>query len=791
MVLSLCILSYAQPQSPADEKKVALPITGKNDALSKGNLASKKVLILHSHEANAPVFVGTDKGLSDTLQSGGISSLNQFFHSLDLRRNPGSEYRKLLVKQMRMNYSHSELDMIITMYPEALQFVLKDCKDLLPHVPILALYLPQSFEVSETDRLIIGHFPTFDFNGTIEIALKLVPGAKRVYVVSGVHEVDGRLEDQARRDLKKWERQLEFLYLSHMPFEDILATVSNVPPGSIILVLAFGQDVTGKDHTAPEVAQRLSQVAKEPTFGIFDTTLGRGITGGSLISFERIGTKAGQLVLDILGGVKTPHNILAVLDVPPVPMFDWRWLRHWNLHEDALPKGSIIINRERTVWDFRYYIMGFLAFCLAETALIVILVVQRRRRKVAEEALGERLQFEGLISNCSASFVNLPPDEVDSKINEVLRSITELFDADRCSIVLFSEDGTQLVRALEYHSAEADPADESMSREQMPWYMEQLIQGNPVMMTRVQDLPPEAEKERRFCLAKGMKSVLSIPMLSEGKTLGSCTLVSTRAERAWSKELARQFQLISEVFSNALQRKHAEEAAQESAKILRQNESDLRGLAGRLIYAQEEERRHLARELHDDLAQRLAVFAINVGKLDQQLVDPPAPVQEELREMQKDVVKISQDVHGLSRQLHPSILDDLGLIKAVESECASFSRREGIEIVFNHENIPKVIPKNISLSLYRIVQEGLRNISKHACAEHIAVFLNGADHEVLLSVQDDGIGFNWVEVQKQPGLGFSSMRERARLIHGELSIQSELEKGTVISIRVPLTQEEE
>jgi len=242
---------------------------------------------------------------------------------------------------------------------------------------------------------------------------------------------------------------------------------------------------------------------------------------------------------------------------------------------------------------------------------------------------------------------------------------------------------------------------------------------------------------------------------------------------------------------SALERRQAEEASRESERILRQNEDDLRKLAGRLIYAQEEERRRLARELHDDLAQRLAVFAIDVGRLQQQLVDPPVRVQENLSEMKKDIVKISQDVHNLSRQLHPSILDDLGLVKAVESECTNFSRREGTEIVFKNENIPTVIPKDISLSLYRIIQEALSNISKHACADHISVFLKHNGHDILLSVQDDGIGFDSAEIREKPGLGFSSMRERASLMHGEFSINSHPERGTVIAVRVPLTRKGE
>jgi two-component system, NarL family, sensor kinase len=225
--------------------------------------------------------------------------------------------------------------------------------------------------------------------------------------------------------------------------------------------------------------------------------------------------------------------------------------------------------------------------------------------------------------------------------------------------------------------------------------------------------------------------------------------------------------------------------------LLRQNENDLRGLAGKLIYAQEEERCRIARELHDDLAQRLSAFSIDLGRLEKKLLGQPAPLQESLREMKNAIVGISEDAHNLSRQLHPAILDDLGLIKAVESECASFSRREGIEVVFNHEDIPRNMPKDLSLSLYRIVQEGLNNISKHACAEHISVSLTSIDHAIVLSVQDIGIGFDWAEVKGHPGLGFSSMRERARFIRGEFSILTQLEKGTVITVRAPLTTEGE
>ena len=403
LVWQLGVPAHAQApaQSALNAKSTSSGGTGVSRASTQSDLASKKVLILHTLESSTPLSLETNRGLLDALRSGGIPGANLFFESMDLRRNPGPELRKLLVEQMRQKWSHRKADMVITVYPEALEFVLNDCRDVFPHVPIIALHLPQNFLMAETGRRIIGHFPTYDIAGTIDNALKLVPGIKRVYVVSGAHKVDKLLEDQARLASKKW-KSVEFLYLSHMTIEDILAAVSKAPPDSVILYLALTQDVAGKSHTGLGLAHELSQVSTVPVFGLFESALGYGVTGGTLISWNLIGERAGQLVIDILKGFKTLDDVPPVLEVPSVPMFDWRQLRRWNLSEAALPKGSIVINRESTFWDFRYYLIGVLAFCLAESALIIYLIVQRRRKKVAEESLRKaeekyRSIFEGAV----------------------------------------------------------------------------------------------------------------------------------------------------------------------------------------------------------------------------------------------------------------------------------------------------------------------------------------------------------------------------------------------------------
>ena len=195
---------------------------------------------------------------------------------------------------------------------------------------------------------------------------------------------------------------------------------------------------------------------------------------------------------------------------------------------------------------------------LGEILVNTLVLAQTRRQ------LEERLRFEGLISDLSAAFVNISPKEVEGEINKWLQRITEFFDADRCSLGLFSEDRTQLRRAFEYHLEGVEPAPVSLSQDQLPWYITQLTHGKLVVMNRLEDLPAEAQQERRLCLAKSMKSILSIPMVIGQKTLGSCALVSVRAERIWPLDLVQRMRLISEVFTGALARKHSEESLRES-----------------------------------------------------------------------------------------------------------------------------------------------------------------------------------------------------------------------------------
>ncbi|MGO9114710.1 MAG: ABC transporter substrate binding protein [Thermoguttaceae bacterium] len=219
------------------------------------------------------------------------------------------------------------------------------------------------------------------------------------------------------------------------------------------------------------------------------------------------------------------------------------------------------------------------------------------------------------------------------------------------------------------------------------------------------------------------------------------------------------------------------------------SEEETRALKGRLLMAQEDERKRLARELHDDVSQQLACAAIEAGKLKQLLLDSD-PVRQSVGNLTDELDGIAEDVHRISRQLHPSILDDLGLKLAPESECNRFSERNGVQVRCTCRGVPTTLPSDAALCIYRIAQEALRNAVKHSGAHEVDVSLTADAEYLYLSVEDTGRGFDIREARGRAGLGLASMDERARLVGGVLTVESQPGQGTRIEARIPLPKDE-
>lgn len=225
------------------------------------------------------------------------------------------------------------------------------------------------------------------------------------------------------------------------------------------------------------------------------------------------------------------------------------------------------------------------------------------------------------------------------------------------------------------------------------------------------------------------------------------------------------------------------ERDQLEAQVARRTD-ELTVLSRHLMTAREDERARLARELHDDITQRLAGLAIDVGRCE--LGTSEVPPAETARGVREGLVKLSEDVHALSYRLHPSILEDLGLAAALRAESEHFTRQESVTVDLKFRELPKEIAREPALCLFRVAQEALRNVARHARARAVEISLRGLDGGLQMAVRDDGCGFDTNSQRVRANLGLVSMHERVRSLGGELEVESAPGQGTTILAWVPL-----
>ena len=212
----------------------------------------------------------------------------------------------------------------------------------------------------------------------------------------------------------------------------------------------------------------------------------------------------------------------------------------------------------------------------------------------------------------------------------------------------------------------------------------------------------------------------------------------------------------------------------------------LQALTARLLALQEFGNKELARELHDGLSQDLAALGMEVSMLLKPTSGPAAKLSERVRALSTRIKGLAKDVHAMSRRLHPAILDELGLEFALKEECVRFSAQAGIPVQFESEGVA-LLPQEVSLCLYRVTQESLRNIAKHAHATTVKVVLSGKKDGIRLRIKDAGDGFDLNDIKgKGGGLGLISIEERVRLVNGKFTINSQPGNGTIVQVHVPL-----
>jgi PAS domain S-box-containing protein len=417
-----------------------------------------------------------------------------------------------------------------------------------------------------------------------------------------------------------------------------------------------------------------------------------------------------------------------------------------------------------------------LAFPDASAVVITQDITERKR---AELALDERLRFETLLTELSAAFANLPTTKVDQEIDKWLQNLVEFLDLDRAIFDQVGEDGMTLSRSHSHTARGIDTLSLNVADDQTPWITEQLLRGNTIKWSRIpDDIPEQASQEKEFAGRIGAKSVLSIPVCIGGAVICAVSFTSMRIYRDWPDEMVARLHLVGEIFANAIARKRA-------AKELEEANRQLRFLSRRLFEIQEEERRHLARELHDEIGQALTAAKINLQSV---TGNGGKATVARVQETTAILDRLLNQVRQISLDLRPSMLDDLGLVPALRSLLDQQGRRASVAVRFSAENMPEKLDPEIQTTCFRIAQEAITNAVRHADAKKIDVDLRCENEKLRLRIRDNGIGFDVKAAQAQTvGLGLIGIKERAVLVGGRAKIISSPNKGTTIEVSLPLT----
>jgi PAS domain S-box-containing protein len=245
------------------------------------------------------------------------------------------------------------------------------------------------------------------------------------------------------------------------------------------------------------------------------------------------------------------------------------------------------------------------------------------------------------------------------------------------------------------------------------------------------------------------------------------------------------------IVTDITDRKNAEEELRQSQEQLRQHRAQLQDLTSKLITAQESERQRIARELHDDFSQRLAALVLDVASLEQQPPLLPEFIGKALEPVREQLERLSDDLHNLAYRLHPSLLHHAGLQPAIEDHIHEVAKRTRLFVSLKANPVSDSLPMDLSTCLFRVLQESLQNVVKHACATEATVKLSGSSKGVGLSVKDNGKGFDASDKSAHhKGLGLTSMQERLRLLNGFLRIHSRPAEGTKICAWIPFAKDE-
>jgi PAS domain S-box-containing protein len=650
--------------------------------------------------------------------------LDYYVEYLESWRLGDDGYEKAVSNTLKHEYIGQKLDLILAVSYPALQYLLKYRDQLFPGVPIVFWGLDASRIAGQRWPGVTGVTETVDVRGTIDLALHLHPKTNTVAIITNNSDFDKYWLGAVHKELLRHENKVQEIDLVALPANQLLQQVASLPANTIILFQPSPQESVQPAMGIYDILLVVGQ--RFPTYCIFPIhCINHGGIGGVSTDMQEQAASAAKIARRVLSGER-PDNIPVIHDAESVARVDARQLERWQISESALPPGSLVFYRRPTFWEqYRGYIIAAIVVILVQLLLIVGLLWQRARKRKAEAVLRESENRFGVMADTTPSLVWM----CDTK-----GKVTYL----NKSRIAFTGPTPEVEAAARTWAEFIHPDD----------------------LKNVLDTISQAlETRQRFSMEYRLRR-------SDGVYRWMFDIAAPRVNGDGS------FAGFIGSGTDTTDQKLAQQA--------------LEKVSGQLIEAQEKERSRIARELHDDICQRLALLSMELEQADRVSRQSPAGAKRNLEEIRNHCSEIAGDVQSLSHQLHSSKLEYLGAASAIQGFCHEFSKQHEVSIEFTGNNVPRDLPKDISLCLFRVTQEALHNAVKYSGVSEFRVELTATPDEIQLTVRDEGTGFNVEAAKKSSGLGLVSMQERVHLVHGILSVESKPGTGTSVLAVVPL-----
>jgi PAS domain S-box-containing protein len=373
---------------------VILALAGVNAAGQTPALGqSRRVLVLYSDERLIPANIIVDEAIQAAFAADSRHRIELHSEFLDTARFPGEEQRQRQWVFFREKYQTRPPDIVIAVGGDAFTFLIERQAELFTGMPIVYCSIASDPHPRPLSDSRIANVPVPDTAGqTLEMMLRFHPDARQVAVITGSAPRDRQYAEVSRESLTPFGNRVTFTWLTNLSMEQLRSELSRLPDHTLVLYLTMFQDAAGENFSPRQALDAFAPASAAPIYGHYETYVGHGIVGGSMVTFEEIGRKAAQMAIRILDG-EAPQAAARSESYQPVPIFDWGQLRRWKISEQQLPPGSLVRFKEATYWE-RYHriIITAASLILLETLLIVALLVQLRRRHRAESFLRESEQ---------------------------------------------------------------------------------------------------------------------------------------------------------------------------------------------------------------------------------------------------------------------------------------------------------------------------------------------------------------------------------------------------------------